>query len=182
MADKIPFVQGTDTDEIYDNLVEQNQENYNKLIDATEKYKTDQETRQEEAFKQTQQELEQAQNQAEKDYKKEQSAARADYEKLIAPHGVQAEAMAAEGLTGSGYSESARISAHNAYQSRLTAARESWKEAQQQYTAAMDEAKRLNSATLAEIAYKALETRVDLTLKGLSEDKKLKLEWLSWKM
>ena len=70
---------------------------------------------------------------------------------------------------------------YNTYQSRVATAKESCDQAVREYNIAIEDAKRLNSATLAEIAYNSLLTRMELTLKALNQDMQLKLDWQAWR-
>lgn len=94
-------------------------------------------------------------------YEKEATAAYTDYQKQVNPYGVQAEAMADEGLTDSGYSKSVRDSSYQEYQSRVAAAREGYEQALREYEAALQEAKQLNSSALAQIALDTLSAQTE---------------------
>lgn len=171
----------TDPNELYKDLIQENRESYGNLITGVEDYAKAQTDAQNDATNQVVTELEDAKKQARDDYEKEQSAAHTDYQKQVNPYGVEAEQLAAGGLTGSGYSESAKVSMYNTYQSRVATAKESCDQAVREYDIAIGEAKRLNSATLAEIAYNSLLKQVELTLKALNQDMQLKLDWLDWR-
>lgn len=108
--------------------------------------------------------LEQEKQDLEKEYHKEQSAAYKDYQKAIDPYGVQAEQLAASGLSNSGYSESAKMQAYVAYQNRVTAMKESYTKAVVSYNNSIAEAKALNNSSLAQIAYQNLQTQLELIL------------------
>ena len=170
----------TDPNVLYKDLIQKTNDNYGDLITGVEDYAKAQTEAQEATKNQVVKELEDAQDQARDDYEKEQSAAYTDYQKQANSYGVEAEKMAAGGMTGSGYSESAKVSMYNTYQSRVAVAKESCDQAVREYSLAIEEAKRLNSATLAEIAYNSLLTRMELTLKALNQDMQLKLDWLEW--
>lgn len=171
----------TDPNVLYEDLIQQTQDNYGKLITGVEDYAKGQAQAQEATKNQVVAELEDAKERTKTDYTKEQSAAHADYQKQFNPYGVEAEQLAAGGLTGSGYSESAKVSMYNTYQSRVATAKESCDQAVREYNIAIKDAKRLNSATLAEIAYNSLLTRMELTLKALNQDMQLKLDWQAWR-
>ena len=124
------------------------------------------------------QKLETEKANAKKDYEKEQSGAYADYQKQIQKHGVNAEQMAASGLSGSGYSETAQTAMYNAYQSRVATAREAFVKADAAYKVAIEEAKLQGSVALAEIAYKTYEQQTQLALEHMQYGNTL-LEYLS---
>lgn len=110
--------------------------------------------------------IEQQKEKTERDYIKEQSAAYVDYKKQIDPHGVQAEQMAANGMLGSGYAESSKVSMYNTYQNRVASARESYQEAVLNYDNLIAEARLQNSTVLAEIAFNAQQEQLTLALEG----------------
>jgi hypothetical protein len=120
--------------------------------------------------------INQQKDQARKDYEKEQSGAYVDWQKQSNPYGVNAEKMASAGMANSGYSESSQVSMYNAYQSRLTAARESYNRAVLNYDNAIKEAQLQNSSILAEIAYDTLQKQLELSLQGFQYKNTLILE------
>lgn len=105
--------------------------------------------------------IEQQKNQAKQDYTKEQSGAYADWQKASNPYGANAEAMASNGLTNTGYSESSQVGMYVAYQNRVATARDSYQRAIVDYDNAMTEARLANNSLLAEIAAEALEKRME---------------------
>jgi hypothetical protein len=120
--------------------------------------------------------INQQKDQARKDYEKEQSGAYVDWQKQSNQYGVNAEKMASAGMANSGYSESSQVSMYNAYQSRLTAARESCNIAVLNYDNLIKEAKLENSSILAEIAIEALQKQLELSLQGFQYKNTLILE------
>lgn len=128
------------------------------------------------------QEINQQKAQAQKDYTKEQSGAYVDWQKQSNEYGANAEAIAAQGLANSGYSESSQVSMYNTYQNRVTTARESYQLAVQNYNNAITEARLQNSAALAQIAYEALAKQLELSLAGFQYKNTLLLEQANKKM
>lgn len=125
------------------------------------------------------------------DYQKEQSGAYVDWQKQSNRYGANAEKMAQSGLSGSGYSESSQVSMYNAYQNRVATARESFNRAIQEYDNMMNQAYLQNSAALAEIAFNALQSRLQINLQSfekilnLQQGKRQELsnrrnEWKQW--
>lgn len=116
------------------------------------------------------QQIEQQKAQAGKDYIKEQSGAYADWQKQSNPYGANAEAMASNGMQNSGYSETSQVSMYNQYQARVTAAREAYKKIILDYDNQMTAARMQNNATIAQIAYEAMQKRLEVmmqfTMKG----------------
>lgn len=120
--------------------------------------------------------IEQQKAQAKKDYTREQSGAYVDYQKATSKHGANAEQMAANGLTNTGYSESSQVAMYNQYQQRIAVAREAYTQAITDYNNAITSARLQNNATLAEIAAQALEQRVSAILTFTQQSSDL-LKW-----
>jgi hypothetical protein len=120
--------------------------------------------------------IEQQKQQAEKDYKKEQSGAYVDWQKQSNAYGAEAEQMAAQGMSGTGYAESSQVSMYNTYQNRVATAREVFSRAILNYDNLITEAKLQNSSILAEIAYQAQQTQLELALQGFQYKNSLLIE------
>ncbi len=121
--------------------------------------------------------IEQQKDQAQKDYVKEQAAAYHDYKRASDPYGVNAEKMAAAGLSGAtGYLSSVQERYFNTYQNRLTAAREVYSKAVLNYDNAIKDAKVQNNSVLAEIALSTLQEGLKLSLEGFQYKNTLLLE------
>lgn len=110
--------------------------------------------------------VEQQKEQAKKDYTKEQSGAYVDWQKQSNEYGANAEQKAAQGMAGTGYSESSQVSMYNTYQNRVATAREAYTRAVLNYDNAIKEARLQNSSALAEIAAKAQQEQLELALQG----------------
>ena len=106
--------------------------------------------------------LEQRKTQLKEDHKKEQSAAYTDYQKQINPYGANAEVMADNGLTNSGYSESSKVRMYNEYQRRAAMNKSTLDAAIANFDTAIAEAKLQNSSVLAQMAFDAFEQEVAL--------------------
>jgi hypothetical protein len=111
--------------------------------------------------------INQEKDQAKSDYIKEQSGAYKDWQKQSNAYGANAEAMAAQGMANSGYSESSQVSMYNTYQNRVATARESYNRAVLNYNNAITQAQLQNSSALAEIAYESMSKQLELSLTGL---------------
>jgi DNA repair exonuclease SbcCD ATPase subunit len=74
--------------------------------------------------------------------------------------------MAASGLTNTGFSESSQVSMYNQYQTRVATARDVFNRAILNYDNSIKEAQLANNSKLAEIAYQALQTQLELSLAG----------------
>lgn len=150
----------------YNNMISQSDKFYQDQIDAAKDYADEQQKIQQENTNFTIDKIEQQKQQAEKDYIKEQKGSYVDWQKQSNQYGVNAEQMAATGLTNTGYSESSQVSMYNQYQSRVATARESYNQAVMNYNNNIKEAQLANNSALAEIAYNALKTQLELSLQG----------------
>lgn len=176
-------------DETYGDMIADTDKFYEDQITAVENYGKEQTKIQNEALDLTIQGIEQDKKELQEDYTKEQSGAYVDWQKQSNQYGVNAEKMASAGLAGSGYSESSQVSMYNTYQTRVATARQSYVRAKADYDLAIAEARNQNSSILAEIAYKTLQTTLQLSLEGfqyknqlISEltTKKLEIKSLYW--
>ena len=142
------------------------EQKYNELIQATNDYGKQQAEITQAKTDQTIAEINQNKDKAEKDYIKEQKGAYTDYAKQTNAYGTNAEIQASAGLTGSGYSESSKVSMYNTYQNRYTTARESYNQVVLGYNNQITQAQIQNNAQLAEIAFNTLQAGLQLALEG----------------
>lgn len=150
----------------YNNMINQSDQYYQRQIDATKAYEQQQKEIQQANTDFTIQQIEQQKEQAQKDYTKEQKASYADYQKESNRYGVHQEQLAAAGLRGGGYSEDSLRAMYSDYQNRVGIAKESYDKAILNYNNSITEAQLTNNAKLAEIAYNALQTQLELSLSG----------------
>ena len=162
--------------ETYDGIIGESDKYYQAQIDASKQWAEQQQKLQQEQSDFAIEQIEQQKDQANKDYIKEQSGAYTDWQKQSNQYGVNAEKEAAAGLAGTGYSESAQVSMYNTYQNRVASARESYTRAVLNYDNAIKDAMLQNNAILAEIAYKALQEQLELSLAGFQYKNTLVLE------
>ena len=118
-------------------------------------------------------EIERQKETTRKDYLKEQSGAYKDWQTAKDPYGVNAEKMASAGMTNTGYAESSQVSMYNQYQSRVTAARESYQRSIDNYNASITQARLQNNATLAQIAYDTLVKQTEYAATFLMKNTEL---------
>ena len=155
----------------------EHEKTYNGMINSSDKFYQDQIANSKNwADKQTEiqnqntdfaiEKIEQQKEQAQKDYIKEQSGAYVDWQKQSNQYGANAEQMANMGMANTGYSESSQVSMYNTYQNRVAVAREAFVRATLNYDNAIKDAQLQNSAALAEIAYKAYQEQLELSLQG----------------
>ena len=150
----------------YNGMIGNTDSYYNDLKQATQDYESKQTELTQARTDQTIKEINQNKEQAEKDYLKEQKASYVDYAKQTNAYGVNSEQMASAGLSGSGYSESSRVSMYNTYQNRYAIARETYNQAIQNYNNQITQAELANSSALAEIAFNSLQKQLELALEG----------------
>jgi hypothetical protein len=166
----------TQMNNTYDGMVNQTDKYYQDQIDAAKDWANTQQQLQQEQTDFTVEQIGQQKDQAKKDYTKEQSGAYVDWQKQSGAYGANAEQMAAQGLQNTGYSESSQVSMYNTYQNRVAMARETFAKAVLNYDNAIKDAQLQNNAKLAEIAYQALQTQLELSLEGFQYKNQLLVE------
>lgn len=155
-------------DKTYSDQITQSDSFYNSQIDAVRDYKQTQSDIQQAQTDLTIQQIQQQKEQTQKDYTKEQSAAYVDFKKQSDAYGVNAEQIAAGGMWGSGYSESAQTAMYNEYQNRVATAKASLDQAVVNYNNAMTQAQLQNSSVLAEIAFNAFTQELELAMQAFT--------------
>ena len=163
----------------YNNIVSQSDQFYQNQIDAANKYAETQQKNQQANTDFAIEQINQQKDQAHKDYLKEQTGAYVDWQKQSNRYGANAEQMAAQGMQNTGFSESSQISMYNTYQNRVASARESYNKAVLNYDNSIKEAILANNSALAEIAYNALKTQLELSLQGFQYKNDLLLRQIS---
>ena len=150
----------------YNNMINQSDKFYQDQIDAANNYANTQKELQQANTDFAIEKINQQKDQTRKDYIKEQTGAYVDWQKQSNQYGANAEQMASQGLTNTGYSESSQVSMYNTYQNRVGTARESYNRAVLNYDNSIKEAMLANNSALAEIAYNALKNQLELSLQG----------------
>ena len=166
----------TELEQTYGGMIGESDKYYQAQIDASKEWADKQAQLQQDNTDFAIEQIEQQKGQAQKDYLKEQSGAYVDWQKQSNQYGANAEQMAAAGLAGTGFSESSQVAMYNAYQNRVATARESYNQAVMNYNNAIKDAQLQNNSILAEIAYKALQTQLELSLQGFQYKNNLILE------
>ena len=156
----------TENEKMYGGMINSADKYYDAQTEAVEKYGEQQQKLQQENTDFTIEKIEQQKEQAEKDYQKEQSAAYVDWKKQSDPYGADAEKVASNGLSNSGFSESSQTAKYVAYQNRVVAAKESIDRAVLEYNNSMTQARLQNNVALAEISYQTLQKKLELSLAG----------------
>lgn len=172
----------TELEKTYAGMINSSDDYYNAQIDATREWADKQSSLQQAQTDFAIKEIEQQKEQTRKDYIKEQSGAYVDWQKQSNKYGANAEQMAAQGMTNTGYAESSQVAMYNQYQTRVTTSRESYNLAIQNYNNAITEARLQNNAILAEIAYEALQQELELSLQGFQYKNSLLLEQANHKL
>lgn len=150
----------------YNNMINQSDKFYQDQINAANDYAQKQSEIQQANTDFAIEKINQQKDQTRKDYLKEQTGAYVDWQKQSNQYGANAEQMASQGLTTTGYSESSQVSMYNTYQNRISTARDSYNRAVLNYDNSIKEAMLTNNAALAEIAYNALKNQLELSLQG----------------
>ena len=120
--------------------------------------------------------INQSKEQGAKDYQREQKGAYTDYMKQSNQYGANAEMLARQGMSNSGYSESSQVSMWNAYQNRYATARESYQKAVTEWDNMIKDAELSNNETLANIAQQKLEQSLQLALEGFEYKNNLTIQ------
>lgn len=165
-----------DSNAMYDDMAANSDQYYQGLMANAQNWANTQTQIQNEQTDFAIEQIEQQKDQAKQDYTKEQSGAYTDWQKQSQKHGVNAEQMAAQGMTNTGFSESSQVSMYNTYQNRVATARESYNRAVLNYDNAIKDARLQNNARLAEIACNALQQQLELSLQGFQYKNNLLLE------
>ena len=166
----------------YDQMISNSDKFYQSQIDATKQYEETQTKLQQEQTELELQQIEQQKEQAEKDYTREQQGAYTDWQKQIDQYGATAEQMAAQGLQGTGYSESSQVAMFNTYQNRVATAREAFAKANLNYDNAMQEARLAGSVALAEIAFNSYKSQLEIMLQGFQYENDLLKEQMNMEL
>lgn len=172
----------TEVEQTYGGMIEQSDSYFQAQIDASKQWGEQQQQLQQEQTDFAIEQINQQKGQANKDYKKEQAGAYVDWQKQSNKYGVNAEQMAMSGMTNTGFSESSQVSMYNTYQNRVAVARESYQKAILNYDNAIKDAQIQNNSKLAEIAYQALQTQLELSLQGFQYKNQLIIEQANKKL
>ena len=165
----------------YNNMINSTDKMYQDQINASNQYAETQKELQQQNTDFAIEKINQNKEWAKQDYLKEQRGAYVDYTEAGNVYGANAEAMASRGLTGSGYAENSDVALFTAYQNRVATARDSFNRAVVTYDQSIKEAQLQNNSALADIAYKALQTQLQLSLEGFQYKNQLLQQQLSTK-
>jgi hypothetical protein len=171
-----------EVDQTYNDMIDKSDGFYQAQIEASQQWADKQTELQKEQHAFDLEQIEQQKQQAEKDYKKEQSGAYVDWQKQSNQYGANAEKMAQGGMTGTGFSESSQVSMYNTYQNRVATARETFSRTILQYDNNIKEARLQNNSILAEIAFKAQQEQLALSLEGFQYKNQLVTDQMNKKM
>ena len=103
---------------------------------------------------------------ARQDYEDEARGAYVEWKLQSDPFGANAEHMAANGLSRSGYSESSKVRMYQSYQSRKALAYKAFSKAMTEYNNQITMARAQNSVTIAQIASDAIKEKARIALEG----------------
>ena len=166
----------------YDNMIKNSDNKYNELIQASKDYANVQGQNQQARTDFAIEQINQQKDQTQKDYTREQMGAYTDWQKQSNRYGANAEMLASQGLSNSGYSESSQVSMYNTYQNRVAKAKESFNQAVLNYNNAIKDAQLSNNEAQAQIAYNALQQQLELALQGFEYKNTLLQSQLATKM
>lgn len=152
--------------DLYNNMISNSDKFYQDQINASKEYATTQQQNQQAQTDFIIEKIEQQKEQTGKDYLKEQKGAYTDYKKASNQYGANAEALASQGMSNTGYAESSLVSMYNQYQTRVSNARDTYNKALLNYDNGIKEAKLQNNSVLAEIAFKSLQQQLEIGLAG----------------
>ena len=172
----------SEANSMYNNMIANTDNRYNEMIQASKNYANEQTKNQQARTDFAIDEINQQKDQTKKDYTREQMGAYTDWQKQSNQYGANAEKLASSGLTNSGYSESSQVSMYNTYQNRIMQAKESYNQAVQNYNNKITEARLSNNEALAQIAYNALQSQLQLALEGFQYKNGLLQQQLSTQM
>ncbi len=171
----------SEVEKTYGGMINDSDSYYQAQINASKEWEKTQRENQQAQTDFAIEQIQQQKDQTKKDYIKEQSGAYVDWQREKNEYGVGAEQMAASGLNNTGYSESSQVSLYNTYQNRVMTARETYNRAVLNYDNAIKDARLQNNSVLAEIAYKALQQQLELSLQGFQYKNQLLLDKLGKK-
>ena len=163
-------------DQKYNDMIGESDKYYQEQIEASKQWAEQQKQAQQAQTDLLIEQQNQQKQQAEKSYKREQTGAYVDWQKQSNAYGANAEQMAANGLTNSGYSESSQVAMYTTYQNRVATARESFNLAVLNYDNNIKEATLQNNSKMAEIAYQQFQAQLELSLQGFQYKNQLILE------
>lgn len=172
----------TEVEKNYSGMIDQSDGFYQEQIEASKQWADKQTQLQQEQTDFTVEKIEQQKDQAQKDYIKEQSGAYVDWQKQSNQYGANAEQMAQNGMTNTGFSETSQVGMYNQYQNRVMAAREIMSQAMLNYDNGIREAQLQNNSVLAEIHFQALQQQLTLALDGFQYKNNLILEQTNKKL
>ena len=172
----------TENDKLYGDMANESEKYYQAQIDASKEWEAEQKKNQQAQTDFAIEKIEQQKDQTTKDYTKEQSGAYVDWQKESNRYGVNAEEMASSGMLNTGYGESSQVRMYNTYQNRIATARETYNLAILNYDNAIKDAQLQNNSLLAEIAYKALQQQLELSLQGFQYKNQLLTEGANKKL
>ena len=166
----------SEVDKNYGEMIDKSDSFYEEQIQASKDWEEQQKKIQQEQTDFAIDQIEQQKEQAEKDYTKEQSGAYADWQKQSNQYGANAEQMASQGMSNTGFSESSQVAMYTAYQFRVAAAREAFTRATLDYDNAIKDAILQNNSVMAQLAFESYQKRLELALAGFQYKNQLLIE------
>lgn len=166
----------SELEQTYGGMISKSDKYYNDQIKALDQWENKQTQLQKQQTDFAIEQIEQQKGQAQKDYEKEQSGAYVDWQKQSNQYGANAEQQAAQGMDGTGFSESSQVAMFNTYQMRVATAREVFNRAVLNYDNAIKDARLQGDAARAKIAFETLQKQLELSLEGFQYKNQLVIE------
>ena len=143
----------------YQQIMDNNQNLYDKQMNTAAEAENYQNYIADQNYESSQRLINQQRDKAKKENEIENQKAYNEYQKVINPYGTDVEKL--DGLNNSGYSETFKLGAYNAYQNRVGRANSALMDAFTQYDNAMLEAKKDNDVTKAQNALNKLQMQIE---------------------
>ena len=148
------------SDTMYNNLLNDNQNLYNQQQDYANKFEQTQNETLDKQLAYNTNLIEQQKENARENARVEQNKAKNDYYSVINPYGAQAESIASRGLSNSGVDGTFRLGAHNIYQNRVATANKTMQDAIRSFDNDLNAAKLQHDSSIAQNALKKLELQL----------------------
>jgi len=145
---------------IYNDLIKENETNYNLKNDLINQYETTQNDILDKQLKFNEEQIEKQKQEAQKNKETEERKARNDYMNYINPYGYQNENLVQNGLLNSGVYTKENLGAYTTYQNRLSSANKVLQSAFVDYDNQINEARANNDVQKAQNALAKLQQQI----------------------
>lgn len=149
------------SDDFYNSLLNDNKYLYDLKNDYANNYEQTQNDISDKQLEHYKKIIEQEKDEARRNFKTESNKALNDYTSFVNPYGYQAEAMASNGLSNTGVSETAKLGGWNSYQNRLASANKAMQDAFTSFDNDLNEAILNNDVQKAQNALEKLQMQIE---------------------